>query len=108
MDEFREYITFYTTTSDGIEVEMAVVDEFEFKNKNYVAAAVVEGDTINDEAVYIYKIADSIDFVVEKITNRIDYEQVAAAYMEMAVQDQYDGPAFLGGAFLCHNLKNGI
>ncbi len=86
MEEFREYITFYTTTSDGIEVEMAVVDEFEYDNKDYVAAAVVEGDTINDDGVYIYRIkAGTDEFQVEKITNRIDYEQIAAAYMEMAV-----------------------
>lgn len=85
MEDFREYITFYTTTSDGIEVEMAVVDEFEYENKGYVAAAVVEGDTINTDGVYIYKIKSGIDFEVERITNRIDYENVAAAYMEMVV-----------------------
>lgn len=85
MEELREYITFYTTTSDGVEVEMAVVDEFEYDNKNYVAAAVVEGDTINDDGVYIYKIKSGINFEVERITNRIDYEEVAQAYMEMVV-----------------------
>lgn len=85
MEELREYITFYTTTSDGQNVEMAVVDEFEYDNKAYVAAAVVEGDTINDDGVYIYKVKSGIEFEVERITNRIDYEQIAAAYMEMVV-----------------------
>ena len=48
-NEFREYITFVVNTRDGDEVEMAVIDQFEFENKSYVAAALVEGDTVSDE-----------------------------------------------------------
>ena len=33
--EFDEYITFTTTTKDGSEVEMAVMDEFDFEGKHY-------------------------------------------------------------------------
>lgn len=84
MKDMKEYITFTITTSDGKEVEMAVVDEFEFEKKNYVAAALVEGDTINEDGVYIYKVKVSDDdFAVEKITNKVDYERVVKAYMEM-------------------------
>mgnify|MGYP000554975335 CR=1 FL=1 len=32
--EFEEYITFKITTSTGEEMELAVIDEFEFENKN--------------------------------------------------------------------------
>ena len=82
--DFQEYVTFYVTTQDGTKVEMAVVDENENEHKNYVAAALIEGDTINEEGIYIYKakIVDG-EIVAEKITNKVDYERVVKAYMEM-------------------------
>lgn len=83
-DEYTEYNTFEVTTKEGETVEMAVVDEFEFENKNYVVGAVIEGDTVNEDGLYIYKVKVSEDdFQVEKITNQIEYEKVAQAYMEM-------------------------
>ena len=85
MEEFKEYATFTTTTSDGEQDEMAVVDEFEFENKNYVAAARVVDDTIDEEGLYIYKVKVSEDdFTVEKINNKVEYEKIARAYMEMS------------------------
>lgn len=84
MDEFKEYVTFTVTSQAGEEVEMAVVDEFQFEGKDYVAAARVIDDTIDEEGVYIYKLVVSEDdFTVEKIKNKIDYEKVVKAYMEM-------------------------
>ncbi|MBQ3773373.1 MAG: DUF1292 domain-containing protein [Pseudobutyrivibrio sp.] len=83
-NEFREYITFVVNTRDGDEVEMAVIDQFEFDNKSYVAAALVEGDTVSDEGCFIYRIkVGEDDFKVEKITNQIDYNRIAEAYMDM-------------------------
>ena len=83
-NEFREYITFVVNTRDCDEVEMAVIDQFEFENKSYVAAALVEGDTVSDEGCFIYRIkVGEDDFKVEKITNQIDYNRIAEAYMEM-------------------------
>ena len=83
-NEFREYITFVVNTRDGDEVEMAVIDQFEFENKSYVVAALVEGDTVSDEGCFIYRIkVGEDDFKVEKITNQIDYNRIAEAYMEM-------------------------
>ena len=85
MEEFKEYATFTTTTSDGEQIEMAVVDEFEFENKNYVAAARVVDDTIDEEGLYIYKVkVTEDDFIVEKINNKVDYEKIARAYMEIS------------------------
>lgn len=82
--EFEEYITFKVTTNDGEETEMAVVDEFEFENKNYVAAAKIVDDTIDEEGLYLYEVKVSgEDFTVEKIKNKVTYEKVARAYMEM-------------------------
>ena len=34
-NEFKEYITFVVNTKDGAEVEMAVIDQFEFAVKEY-------------------------------------------------------------------------
>lgn len=84
MDEFNEYVTFMVAASDGTEVEMAVIDEFEFENKNYVAAARVEGDTIDEDGIYIYRVKAGEEFEAEKITNQVDYEKIAQAYLDMA------------------------
>lgn len=83
-DEMKEYVTFTVTTKDGQEVELAVVDEFEYKNKNYVAGALIVDDAVKDDEVYIYRVkAIEEEFAVEKINNRIDYENVCKAYMDM-------------------------
>lgn len=84
MEEVKEYITFTITTKDGNEAELAVVEEFEYKNKHYVAAALIEEDMIHEDAVYIYRIKEGQEeFEVEKITNAIEYQEIAKAYSEM-------------------------
>ena len=35
-NEYNEYATFHITAKDGSDVEMAVVDEFDFEDKHYV------------------------------------------------------------------------
>lgn len=83
-EELKEYLTFTITARDGSEVELAVVDEFEFEHKNYVVGAVIEGDAINEDGLYIYRARlTEDDFVAEKIANAIEYEKIAKAYMEM-------------------------
>ena len=83
-NEFNEYITFHITAKDGSDVEMAVVDEFDFENKHYVVGAVVKDDTIMDDGRYIYEsIVNGDDFTVEKIKREFDYNRIAKAYMEM-------------------------
>lgn len=83
-NEFQEYATFVVTTRDGSKAELAVVDEFEFENKQYVVGALIEGDVINDDARYIYE-ADVKDdeLVVKKITKEFDYNRIANAYLHM-------------------------
>ncbi len=82
--DFNEYITFHVTSKDGTDVEMAVVDEFDFENKHYVVGAVVEDDTINEDGLYIYRsVIEGDDFKVEKIAREFDYKRIAKAYMEM-------------------------
>ena len=41
-EEFKEYVTFTTTNREGNEIEMAIVDEFEYEHKNYVVGALIE------------------------------------------------------------------
>ncbi|MBE5877158.1 MAG: DUF1292 domain-containing protein [Lachnospiraceae bacterium] len=84
-NDFQEYVTFTVTTKDGNEVEMAVVDEFDFKNKHYVVGALIEGDTINEDGMYIYKsVIKGDDFTVEKINSEVEYKQVAEAYLKLS------------------------
>ena len=83
-NEYNEYATFTVTTKNGLEVEMAVVDEFDFEDEHYVVGALIEGDTISDEGRYIYRsVMDGEDFTVEKIKKEFDYNRIAKAYMEM-------------------------
>ena len=83
-NNFNEYVTFTVTARDGSEVEMAVVDEFDFEGKHYVVGAVVQDDIILDDGRYIYLSKIEKDgFTVEKITREFEYKRVAEAYMEM-------------------------
>ena len=83
-NEMQEYVTFTTTTSEGKEVEMAVVDEFEYERRHYVVGAVIEDDTINEDGMYIYRsVINGEDFTVEKIDSEAEYMKVAKAYMEI-------------------------
>ncbi|MBR2402106.1 MAG: DUF1292 domain-containing protein [Lachnospiraceae bacterium] len=83
-NNFEEYITFHVTASDGSDVEMAVMDEFDFENEHYVVGAVIKDDTIDDEGRYIYKsVIQGDSFAVEKIKREFDYKRIAEAYMSM-------------------------
>lgn len=82
--EYNEYVTFHVTARDGSDVEMAVMDEFDFEDRHYVVGAVVKDDTILDDGRYIYRsIIDGDDFTVEKISREFDYKRIAEAYMNM-------------------------
>lgn len=83
-NEYSEFITFHTTTKDGSDVEMAVMDEFDFEEKHYVVAAVIKEDTIQDEGRYIYQsVIEGEGFRIEKIKREFDYKRIAQAYMNM-------------------------
>ena len=83
-NEFNEYVTFHVTAKDGSDVEMAVVEEFDFEHKHYVVSAVVKDDVILDDGTYIYRcIMKGDDFTVEKITDASEYQKVVQAYMDM-------------------------
>ena len=83
-EEMREYATFMTTNKDGEEIEMAVIDEFEFEHKNYVVGALIEEDTVKEDGLFIFKVKEvKEEIIVEKISSQTDYQKIAQAYMEM-------------------------
>lgn len=82
MSEVEQYTIFNTETSTGETVEMAVLDEFEFENTEYVAAGLIKEDTIQ-EGIYLYKVKNSEEFAVEKLRNKFEYDKVSKAYLEM-------------------------
>ena len=82
--EYNEYATFHVTAQDGSDVEMAVMDEFDFEDKHYVVGAVIKDDAIVDDGRYIYEsVIKGEEFTVEKIKREFDYNRIAKAYMEM-------------------------
>lgn len=82
-EEFDEYTIFTVTDRNGNEVEMAVIDEFEFDHKEYVAAAQVDGDILMEDGVFIFKVKDTEEFEVEKITDADEYAKVSESYINM-------------------------
>ena len=83
-EELKEYATFITTNKEGKEIEMAVMDEFEFERKNYVVGALIEGDTVREDGLFIFRVKEMGDDIqVEKISNQTEYQKIAQAYMEM-------------------------
>ncbi len=83
-EEFKEYTIFTTTNKEGKEIEMAVVDEFEFEHKNYVVSAVIEDNTINEDGLFIFRVKEmGDDFKIEKISGQVEYQKIAQAYMDM-------------------------
>lgn len=83
-EEFKEYITFTTTNKEGNEIELAVVDEFEFEHKNYVVGALIEDNAVNEDGLFIFLVKEmGEDIKVEKIANPTEYQKIAQAYMEM-------------------------
>ena len=82
--EFQEYVTFSVTTKDGTEVEMAVMDEFDFEEKHYVVGALIREDEIVDDGRYIYEaVVNGDDFSVKKIEKAFDYNRITQAYLHM-------------------------
>lgn len=80
----EEFVTFFITAKDGSQVEMAVVDEFDFENKHYLVSAVIRDDEIVDDGRYIYRcVMKGDDFEVEKIAREFEYKRIAEAYMTM-------------------------
>lgn len=81
----KEYITFTDKLDDGSEIEMAVIEEFEFEQKYYVASALVEDDAVNENNIFIYRLRPNgkDDYSFERIADEKEFERVSKAYMYM-------------------------
>lgn len=86
-NEFEEYVTFTTETSTGETVEMAVLMEFEFEDREYVATGLIKDDEIQ-EGIYLYKVKNTEEFAVEKLRNKFEYDKVSKAYLEMLESEE--------------------
>lgn len=83
-NDYVEYETFFTTTSKGEEVEMAIVDHFVFEEKNYVVAALINGDEISDDGLFVYRSTRvGEDIVIKKIEDADEYTRIAEYYASM-------------------------
>lgn len=84
----ESYQTFFVKAQDGRDVEMAIVDEFEFGGRHYVASSVVEDDTIDADAVYLYRCnLKEDDFIPERITSVKEYNDVSEAYLALCAEE---------------------
>ena len=84
-EELFEYETFMFDM-DGEEVEMAIIEEFDFEEKHYVLCAEVEDDMINEEdGLYLFRIVSESDddIAVETIESEEEYNRIVEAYYEM-------------------------
>lgn len=80
-DEYLSYETFLTTSKDGEELEMAVVDKFVFEEKHYVVAARVVDDEVDDSGLYVYRsIKAGKEITVSQIADPDEYERIANYY----------------------------
>ena len=83
-EEYLEYDVFNDTTSDGKEIELAIVDRFEFEGKTYAISALVEGDEISEEGLFVYRIDGSGENAeISKIDDPDEYSRVADAYAQI-------------------------
>lgn len=87
--EFFELETF-TLEMDGKEVELAITDEFEFEEKQYVLCAEIEGDMVNEEdGLYLFRaISEGDDITVETIESEEEYNRIVEAYYEMCEAEE--------------------
>lgn len=83
-DGYQEYDVFTVKDRNGNDVELAVVNEFEYDKKTYVAGARIEGDEIIEDGVFIYRArVEDGEIQAEPVTDPKEYDKVVQAYLEM-------------------------
>lgn len=86
MNEYvgEEFETFLTTSKSGEELEMAVIDKFEYEGKHYVVASLVVDDEVDDSNCFVYrsiKLGEEIQ--VSKIEDIDEYERISSYYLSL-------------------------
>ena len=80
MEDLKTYDTVMIPLSNGQEQEFAIMDEFTFENKHYIAVSVVLNDEIQ-EGLYIYRatpVGEQLD--ISRIEDVEEFEKVTAYY----------------------------
>lgn len=80
-EETVEYDTFTYELNDKV-MEWAIVDSFEFEEKNYIVCAEVLGETLSEEGLYLFESVeeDGEEITVKNIDSEEEYERVVDAY----------------------------
>lgn len=80
MEQLTTYDTVMITLSNGQEQEFAIMDEFTFDNRHYIAVSVVSGDEIQ-EGLYLYRatpVGEQLD--ISMIDDKEEFEKVTSFY----------------------------
>ena len=79
-EEMMEYDTF-TYEINGVTMEWAILEEFEFEGKTYIVCAEVAGDELSDEGLYLFEgISEGDEITVKNIDSEEEYNRVVDAY----------------------------
>lgn len=82
MEDMKTYDTVMIPLSNGEDGEFAIMDEFTFENKHYIAVSLVQDDEIQ-EGMYIYRatpVGEQLD--ISRIEDVEEFEKVAAFFAE--------------------------
>lgn len=78
----EEFEVVNITVSDGTQKEFAIIKTFSVDEADYMAVALVEGDEINEDGIYIYAYEndENGEMDIFPIEDMEEYEKVVAAY----------------------------
>lgn len=83
MEHLAAYDTVMIPLSNGQEQEFAIMDEFTFENRHYIAVSVVSGDEIQ-EGLYLYRatpVGEQLD--ISMIDDEEEFEKVTSYYEKL-------------------------
>lgn len=80
MEDMKMYDTVRISLSSGREAEFAIMDEFEFEEKHYIAVSLVVKEEIQ-EGMYLYRAEpDGSELEISRIEDPEEFEKVSAFF----------------------------
>ena len=81
-EELMELETLLLPDENGVEEEYAILDTFNFEERQYMVICLVEGDTIDDENAELlrYTVAEDGGFVLDSIEDEDEFNRAVAYY----------------------------
>lgn len=84
MSEYETYETFETTNRYGEKIELAIVDRFNLEGRCFVVSALIAGDTVKDDALFVYEELGSGDEAeIVKIADPEEYARISEYYQNL-------------------------